>query len=207
VTVQVAAERQRIAGLLHDDVSSLLFAAATTAARATTSNDVDELHSALVRIETDIQEAAGRLREVLRGCAPSAPIEGVPAAAHRDLDDFTERSAIPAHLVVRGHARVLGATTERVVLNCLRQALFNIEQHADAALVVVTLDYAPEEITLVVLDDGLGLPPGYQASPVPESARRWGFASMARQVEQRGGSLELTAAEDGGARLRIRLPG
>jgi signal transduction histidine kinase len=209
VTLRVAAERQRIAGLLHDDVSSLLFAMAAGVQRAEAlhADDVDELRSALSRVGEQVLEVSDRLRDVLRSCTPVEPVEGVPAAAQRDLEDLTERSGIPGHLVVRGATRALCPSIERITLNCLRQALFNIERHARAGVVVVTLDYAPEEIALVVQDDGQGLPADFEPRAVPESGHHWGFASMARQVEQRGGEVELSRVEDGGTRLRVRLPG
>jgi Signal transduction histidine kinase len=208
VTLKVAAERQRIAGLIHDDVSSLLFAMAAGVQRAEAlhSDDVDEMRAALARVSEQVVEVSDRLRAVLRSCTPAEPTEGVPTSAQRDLDDFTQRSGIAAHLVVRGRARSLSASAERVSLNCLRQALFNIERHARAGVVIVTLDYTPDELSLIVQDDGQGLPAGFEPRVVPESGHHWGFASMARQVEQRGGQVELTDVEDGGTRLRVRLP-
>lgn len=205
---RVAAERQRIAGLLHDDVSSALFAAAATIQRAELlpAADADELRRALARVGDQVHEAAERLREVLRTCTPVDPADGVPAAAQRDLDDLGERTGIYAHLVLRGTPRALSPGVERTVLNCLRQALFNIERHAAATTVVVALQYLPEELVLVVQDDGCGLPAGYEPRAVPVDGHHWGFTSMARQVEQRGGELDLTGDEDGGTRLRIRLP-
>lgn len=206
--VRVAAERQRIAGSLHDDVAPLLFAVAASAQRARTlhADDPEELCRTLDRINAQVLEASDRLRHILRSCTPAQPDEGVPSAAQRDLDDLTERSGIAAHLVVRGHARALAPHAERAALNCLRQALFNIERHAAARTVVVTLDYAPDELVLVVQDDGRGLPDGFEPRVVPEAGHHWGFASMARQVEQRGGELELRGGEEGGTRLRVRLP-
>ncbi|MGH3566700.1 MAG: sensor histidine kinase [Pseudonocardia sp.] len=208
VALHVAAERQRIAGALHDDVSSLLFAITTGVQRAEIlhSDDVDELRRTISRLGEQALEASDRLRAVLRSVAPAEPTEGVPAAAQRDLDDLAERSVISTHLVVRGVVRALPADVEHAGLNCLRQALFNIERHARADTVIVTLSYSSEEFVLVVQDDGRGLPTGYEPRAVPEAGHHWGFVSMARQVEQRGGELELTSVEEGGTRLWVRLP-
>lgn len=208
VARHVAAERQRIAGLLHDDVSSALFAIAAGVQRAELrgSDDPAELRRAIARIGEQVLDASDRLREVLRSCTPVDAAEGVPTAAQRDIDDLNDRTGIYAHLVLRGRARNITAATERAVLNCLRQALFNIERHAAATTVIVALHYLPEELVLVVQDDGRGLPAGYEPRVVPSEGHHWGFASMARQVQQRGGELELTDTEDGGTRLRVRLP-
>lgn len=210
VALRVSAERQRIAGLLHDDISSLLFSMSAGVQRAEIlhADDADELRAALARVGDQVTEVSDRLRAVLRSCTPSEPVEGVPVAAQRDLDDLTERSGIDGHLIVRGSARTLPAATERAALNCLRQALFNIERHARATVVIVSLDYlADEEFVLVVQDDGCGLPADFELRVVPEGGHHWGFASMTRQVEQRGGEVEISDVEDGGTRLRVRLPG
>lgn len=208
VARHVAAERQRIAGMLHDDVSTALFAIAAGVQRAelVASDDVEELRRTIARVGEQVLEASDKLREVLRSCTPGDPSEGVPAAAQRDLDDLNDRSGLYAHLVVRGPVRAVPPSVERAALNCLRQALFNIERHADATTVVVALHYLPESFVLVVQDDGRGLPAEYEPRVIPIAGHHWGFASMARQVEQRGGELELTSTEDGGTRLRVRLP-
>jgi signal transduction histidine kinase len=206
--VAVAAERQRIAGVLHDDVSSLLFAIAAGVQRAELlhADDARELGRALSQVGRQVLEVSDRVRTVLRSCSPVEPSETVPAAVQRDLDDAAARSGLDTHLVLRGRARDLGHDAERVVLNCLRQALFNVERHAAADLVVVTLEYVPGRVELVVQDDGRGLPTGFVPTAVPVDGGRWGYASMLRQVEQLGGTLTVAGAEDGGTRLRVRLP-
>jgi signal transduction histidine kinase len=207
--LRVAAERQRIAGALHDDVSSVLFAVAAGVQRAQTlhAGDAAALQAALARVGEQVLDASDRLRAVLRSCTPVDAGEGVPVSAQRDLDEFAERSGASAHLVVRGRPRALDPGSERAALNCLRQALFNIERHAGAGTVIATLDYSPDGLVLVVQDDGCGVPSGFEPRVVPAAGHHWGFASMARQVEQRGGRLEISAVEEGGTRLKVRLPG
>ncbi|TCK26818.1 sensor histidine kinase [Pseudonocardia endophytica] len=204
---RVDAERQTLAGALHDEIGPLLFAiaASTQRAQALYREDVGELCRTVDDVANRVHAASDRLRELLAAAAPVDADDAVPTAVERDVADFRRRTGLCAHLVVRGRARRLDARVERTVLNCLRQALFNIERHADADQVVVTLDFAPEEISLVVLDDGRG-PEEFEAlAGVPSGARRWGFASMSRQAEQNGGSVGLRR-EDGGTALRLRLP-
>lgn len=206
--VVVAAERQRIAGLLHDDVSSLLFAIAAGVQRAEVlhADDTGQLRTALSEVGAQVLEVSDRLRSILRACTPVEAPETVPAAVQRDLDDAAARSGLDVHLVLRGRIRSLDPVVEQVVLNCLRQALFNVERHAGADLVVVTLDYGPDRVDLVVQDDGCGLPAGFAPTAVPEDGHRWGFASMLRQVQQHGGTLCLDSPDQRGTRLRVGLP-
>jgi signal transduction histidine kinase len=130
----------------------------------------------------------------------------VPVATQRDLNAFADRTGLAAHLLVEGRPIQLPTALERAALNCLRQALFNIERHASARTVVVTLDYRSDRVCLVVQDDGLGLATDFEPRVVPAKDHHWGFSSMARQVEQLGGSVQLRGVEGGGAQLRVQLP-
>ncbi|WP_037068960.1 sensor histidine kinase [Pseudonocardia acaciae] len=220
VDLKVSAERQRIAGALHDDVSQLLFAMAARARRAHDlhPDDPAELREALRLIAEQLQEAQQRVRGVISACGPTSASDTVPTAAQRDLDDFTDRTGVSADLLVRGRPVHLAPPVERVALSCLRQALFNIERHAHAGLVVVTLDYQPDRLAMIVQDDGRGLPDGFEPRAVPADGHHWGFTSMAEQVERLGGSVLLRRAPDsdvdsdmagdmaGGTQLRVELP-
>lgn len=210
--LRAGAERQRIALDLHDDVAPLLFAMASRVRRALDENeDTDEpdarqLLATLRTLATEMQDAQDQLRAVIRNCAPVEPAEAVPTAAQRDIDSFTERTGIVGHLLVQGRPENLPASVERAALNCLRQALVNIDQHADASVAVITLAYQADRFCLVVQDDGLGLPMGFEPRAVPVEGHHWGFTSMAEQVERLGGSVLLRRIDEGGTQLRVELP-
>lgn len=208
VELRVSAERQRIATALHDEVSQLLFAMAGRARRAQElhADDPAELLATVRLLADQLQEAQQRLRVVISGCSPVDATDTVPTATQRDLDDFTDRTGVVSHLVLHGLPEHLPATVERVTLSCLRQALFNIERHARASIVIVTLDYRLDRLSLVVQDNGLGLPVGFEPRVVPADGHHWGFTSMAEQVERIGGSVVLRRVEEGGTQLRVELP-
>lgn len=206
--LRVTAERQRIASALHDEVSQLLFAMSARARRAYELHfdDLGGLRDTVAALSEQLQEAQDRLRGVIRDCGPTAAEDGVPATTQRNLDDFADRTGVTAHLMVHGLPEHLPPSVERVALNCLRQALFNIERHAEAGLVIVTLDYRPDLLRLVVQDDGRGLPTGFEPRAVPSDGHHWGFTSMAEQVELLGGSVQLRRVDEGGTQLRVQLP-
>jgi signal transduction histidine kinase len=203
----VSAERQRIAGALHDDVSQLIFGMIGRAKRAAELHpeDATELLNAVHVLIEQLQQTQDRLRAVIARSGPADPIEALPAATQRELDDFSARSGTASHLVLSGRPDALSATLERVTLNCLRQALFNIGRHARARVVVVTLEYRPDRVRLVVQDDGQGLPTGFEPRVVPVDGHHWGFTSMAQQAERQGGTVELRRI-DGGTQLLLELP-
>jgi signal transduction histidine kinase len=206
----VGAERQRVAMALHDEVGPLLFAMASRVRRALaedTGGPASEPMRVVLRIlATELMVTQDRLRSVIRDCAPTEPAEAFTAATQRDIEALAERTGISAHLVVRGKAAHLPAVVERVALNCLRQALVNVERHAGASVVVVTLDHLPDRLDLIVQDDGRGVPAGFEPPAVPVDGRHWGVTSMAEQAERLGGRVLLRRVEEGGTQLRVELP-
>ena len=88
------------------------------------------------------------------------------------------------------------------VLAALREALSNAARHADARQVEVTVDVDPEGmLTVLVIDDGAGMPAG---------AHRSGLRNLAQRAEDLGGTLRLgpayPTAPTPGTRLEWRVP-
>ena len=88
------------------------------------------------------------------------------------------------------------------VLAALREALSNAARHADASRVDVTVDVDPDGmLTVLVIDDGAGIPAG---------AHRSGLRNLAERAEDLGGKLRLSPADPTaptpGTRLEWRVP-
>lgn len=201
----VDAERQRIASELHDDVGQLLFSISVSAQRLRDGGD-ENLHAVAERIERQAQEAARRMRQAFKVMAPSSADEAATVALQQEIGDLSARSGLTAHFVVRGTACPLPPRADAALLGAARQALFNIEQHADASMVVATLHFGASEVSLVIQDDGRGLPEDFELQAIPRGDRHWGLASILRQAQRQGGDLEVRPGEDGGTTVRITLP-
>jgi signal transduction histidine kinase len=90
----------------------------------------------------------------------------------------------------------------RQVLAALREALSNAARHADARRVDVTVDVDPDGmLTVLVIDDGAGIPAG---------GHRSGLRNLAERAEDLGGKLLLSPADPTapapGTRLEWRVP-
>ena len=202
---RVDAERQRIASDLHDDVGQLLFSISVAAQRLRDSGD-ETLARVAVGIEEQAQEATKRMRQAFKVMAPVSQTEAVAVALQRETDDLQSRSDLTIHFMVRGNPRSLPTPAEAALIGAARQALFNIERHASASLVVVTLHFEASRVSLVIQDDGRGLPDDFELQVIPRGDQHWGLASILRQAQRQGGDLEVAAGEDGGTIVRISLP-
>ena len=206
VSEQVHAERLRIASDLHDDVGQLLFSIGVAAAQMARSASEEPMAESALHIEEQARLATRRMREAFAALAPAESHETVPVAMRRELADLESRAGLATHLVVRGTARALPPRVETALVAGVRQALFNIEQHAEANMVVVTLHFEEASVTLVVQDDGRGLTEGFELTAIPRGEHNWGLTSLLRRVEHLGGVLDFTTDEDGGTILRMTVP-
>jgi len=116
---------------------------------------------------------------------------------------FTKRTGVPAEVVVSGTSRKLKPDEFSTLVAVVREGLHNVEKHAAASTVVVMVHFADRDVTVVVQDEGKGVP---EAFDVRALGRQNGLSSLQRRLERVGGSLEIAAAEDMGTRLRVVVP-
>lgn len=206
---QAAAQRVRIAEELHDRLGQLLFGIGVSAHKLRPdAPDGYEPTEVGREIEGQAKQAASYLRDALRLLGPKNPSETLPIAVRIDVEAFSQRSGTPAQLVLLGEPTSVSPEDESALLAVVREALHNVEKHAYASLVLVTLHYESDIVQLVIQDDGRGLPPGFVLQPMPSRANGWGLPSILRRIQQRGGTFEVRTSDEGGTTVRaaIRCP-
>ncbi len=204
-----AAERLRLAEELHDTVGQLLFTIGASAKKL--RYDAEGLPD-LAHLSRTIEESSARatamLREALSHLTPRSPEERLPVAARVSVEEFSQASSVPAHLVVVGEPRTVPSDAAGALLCVVREALHNVAKHAGAGRVIVTLAYTPSTVEAVIQDDGLGLPPNFVLKAIPGGNGRSGFGlpSLLRRMQQLGGTLVVRPGPEGGTAVRARLP-
>jgi signal transduction histidine kinase len=200
--VAAARERRRLARRLHDEFGQALFGISVSArlARESTVSGGENLVNHLNRLEQELGRTSALLRTTLRSLDGSpTPAEALTVALQEEVGSFSARTGVPAHLVVLGE---LAASTEQLdalLLRVLREALRNVERHADASEAIVTLCLESTTVELVVQDDGVGPGPRIDGGSS-------GLPTLRTEVQRVGGTLRLTGNEDMGATLRATVP-
>jgi signal transduction histidine kinase len=99
-----------------------------------------------------------------------------------------------------GANRPVPGRIETGLYRIAQEALSNVEQHADTHRAWLRLTLQPDQIVLVVEDDGQGFDPA-QAEP-----GHFGVIGMVERAKLLGGSLELESSPGEGARIQISVP-
>jgi signal transduction histidine kinase len=196
----VADDRDRIAADLHDHVIQRLFAAglslqsvAKQLGTGTTSGDrivenITNLDQTISQIRTTIfqlHRSTGAVTSGLRGRVLDVLADVTPALGFSPETQFTGplQSTVPNDV-----------TDDLVAV--LREALSNIARHANARSAAVEIS-VHNELTLRVIDDGVG---------IPATTRRSGLANLQTRAERHGGTLSVGRGEQGGTCLSWTVP-
>jgi signal transduction histidine kinase len=97
-----------------------------------------------------------------------------------------------------GEPRPLHPEIESTILRVAQETLSNVDKHAAAGRVGLSLPYMDDEMTLDVRDDGAGFTPG----PGPG----FGLPGMRRRVERLAGTLHVESEPGGGTAISAVLP-
>jgi signal transduction histidine kinase len=199
--VAVHEERRRLALELHDTVGAMLFTLRAGIRRLGDEPELDPVLRARVdRMEQQAVEAAAALRGSLRvlNAPPEEVALGVALRGH--CRAFADRTGTPARTIQLTDLPTLTPYRIRLLADVAREALLNVEKHARARSVVVSLFAVRDGVAVSVSDDGMGIPRGYADDA------GLGLASLTERLAQAGGTLTVGPGEDGGTTAQAWLP-
>jgi signal transduction histidine kinase len=201
----VAAERQRMQASLHDSVGAMLFSiGAQVRDLRSTLPDNPLLRTRLGRLESDVSAASLALREALLALSESSPERALPIELAEHCRSFQSRTGVPARLVQLGEVRPLDAERTTLLVGAVREGLLNVEKHAGASTVVVSLGEVEGGVQVAVADDGAPVEVGVE--PAGGAHSGLGLRMLVERAARLGGRVSLVHDEDGGTTLRMLLP-
>ncbi len=194
-------ERSRMALDLHDSVGAMLFAITASVRSATAETAIGEpMRERLFAIERQASEAAMTLRESLRALRTPAEQLALGAALQAACSAFEQRSNIDASLVMLDVLAPLPDARLRALVASAREGLLNVQKHAAATRVVVTVANMRGGVAVTVRDDGVGL------RPQADDHRGFGIEAIAETLAEVGGSLQVAEDGDSGVSFRGWVP-
>ncbi|MEV6016884.1 histidine kinase [Streptomyces sp. NPDC051997] len=215
VAEAVESERARLAREMHDSVAKTLYGLALAAeALAASADDGDPraLKRQAAVVADAARLAAAESRTLLSDLRRHTDLTDPDIDLRPELDamaaDFAARTGVATAVRHRGAHPVLPSTAAHHVLAIVAEALENAHRHAEARTVTIELDLAQSRFTLLVRDDGTGLP--VPATPATLAAwtrsGHFGLLGMTERAACAGGLIALDRSPAGGTEVRLTLP-
>lgn len=197
-----ADERTRIARDIHDTLAQGLAALALqieTALRSVGTEPErvrERLDIALRTARENLDEARRSMTMLRAGVTSGRPLTQALNSLTRG---FTSESGIVVRLRTRG-ACALSAAVETELFRIAQQALTNVQQHAKAQNVSITLACTVRGATLTISDDGQGF------DPKRIGPDRHGIVGMHERALVAGGNLKVISGRGTGTRVVVKVP-
>lgn len=196
-------ERARIARELHDETAQFLTALTLNLAALQETPGLDESAREILKqiqmLSRDMSQGIHRMVHDLRPAQLDSL--GLPAALQYLADDASRQAGLQVELHLQGNRRRLEPVVETVFFRIAQEALTNISRHAQASQAWVYLVFEPQQVSLRVIDQGVGFVPE-QVEP----KARWGLAGIAERATAVGGSLRLDSAPGRGTIVEVTIP-
>ncbi|HEX8648041.1 MAG TPA: histidine kinase [Thermoleophilaceae bacterium] len=197
-------ERARIARELHDVVahSISVMTVQAEAVHRIAPRMPEQARTSLETIENTGREALTEMRRllgVLRRDDEGAELAPQPSLGQvRLLAQRARAAGLPVELAIEGEVRELSPGVDLAAYRVVQEALTEALARAGARSARVLIRYGERDVRIEIADDGAG-----HARAAGDSAELLG---MRERVALYGGELETGPGEEGGFRVRARLP-
>ncbi|MGW4024974.1 sensor histidine kinase [Streptomyces sp. NPDC005009] len=202
-----AEERARIARDMHDILAHAvsLMVVQAEAGPVVVRKDPERAEATFDTIAATGRDAMAQLRRILGVLKEERPdgeaARRLPqpnlAALPLLVGQVRDSTGLRTELRTTGVPCPLSSDTEVAAYRVVQEALTNTVKHARASRAVVELDWAEDQVTLTVTDDGRG-------TPTPVGGH--GLIGIRERAAACGGSAETGSGPDGGFRVVVRLP-
>jgi len=201
------AERQRIARELHDSLGQYLTVmrldlegiGRDTAASDSIRQRVEKLKNLTTDVGQEVNQLAWEIRPTVLDDL------GLQKALQQFLEEWAERSSLKFDVHLNLNDRRLPPAIETALYRVLQEAIRNVIKHAQASKVGVILDATPDEVRLIIEDDGKGF-----VWDVPEkdaaASPRLGLLGVRERLALVDGLLEVETSPGSGTTLLIHVP-
>ena len=200
----VAEERARFRRDLHDGTIQSIYASALGLETIAIWARDPTLRGELRGVVDELNAVIAGIREYIRDLAQAPDTAAGIAASLDDLSrEFSQESGLLVRFRSHGSAAAgpLPEDAGQHLQQILREALANVARHAGPCAASVELAFAPDEMELVVADNGRGMAAGLVAADTDSH----GLRNMRERARRMGGRLTVSSL-DPGTRVACAVP-
>lgn len=196
-------ERQRVARELHDGIGQPL-----TAFLLTSDVPQEELdkNPALAYARRAASSTLDSMRRLILDLRPSLlDAQGLLPALRQCADDTLKPAGIKVVTTAVGQPQPISGEAETALFRIGQESCTNILRHAQASQAQIQLKYTPDQLQLIVTDDGQGI---HECTKKNGNGRSLGLGllSMKERAEQVGGQFQLESQPGKGTTISINVP-
>jgi len=199
-------ERRHIAQELHDGPLQALIHLCRQIDSLDAGPESDgSVAPSLASMRATVEETVAELRSIARGLRPSVLDDlGLVASINQVLSEATARQRFASTFDVDGEVRRMPPAVELALFRIGQEAITNVERHAEAGQVTVSLEFADSGVRLRVADDGVGFD-GDRRRQLDEG-QSLGLPGMGERARLVGGRLQMTSQLGKGTTVTVWVP-
>lgn len=202
-------EKVRIAREIHDDLggtlTSLKMETYQLAEKLAENGPTRPLLEDVKSMTQLLDQAVGVTRRVISDLHPTIIDDlGLVAALEWQCTQFSKRTGIICevfHDKGSEEDRNLDKIRAINLFRIFQEALTNVSQHSGATRVSVEFFQTDDEVTLMISDNGQGLPENHAIA-----STSYGMRGMRERVAQLNGEINFDRPSSGGLRVTVQLP-
>ncbi|WGU93730.1 sensor histidine kinase [Paenibacillus dendritiformis] len=202
-------ERKRIAREIHDGPAQSLanlVLRTEIVERMITKQDFQSVKNEIVDLRSQVRFGLEEIRKIIYNLRPMALDDlGLVPTLRKFIHDYEEKNRIRTSFEIRGHERRLKSAMEAAIYRLVQEAFTNAAKHGHPTNVTCELTYEPEEVRVVIRDNGFG----FKLDSLEVKSKEhmhFGLLGMKERVELLEGHMEIYSAENRGTRIVIQIP-
>jgi signal transduction histidine kinase len=207
----VLRERERLARDLHDTLGHALVLATVKleAIRRLARQDPERVERESVATQGIVRDAMTDLRATLVALhSPDLAGEPMAVTLARRVREAAQRAGFEVEVRLCSTSAEWPRSVQSALLHIGVEAVANVERHAQARHVHLTIISEDGYACLAVADDGVGLPdlPPATDGGATSPSGHYGLAGMRERVAELGGTLAIISAPGRGTEISARVP-
>ncbi|MGI9057950.1 MAG: sensor histidine kinase [Ktedonobacteraceae bacterium] len=208
-------ERTRLAREMHDTIGHalVLISVKLEAAQRLRMRDPERCDHELESTKQIARETMTALRASIADLrSPTLEHAHINQALSRSARELAQRTNLSVTYTLQADIDLLPASVEETLWKVSQEAFTNIEKHAHASHVQVSISREDEKLLMRIHDDGIGLPPALTQPDKDGSLMysspggHYGLRGMIERVEAIGGRLTLQSSKEQGTTIEVELP-
>jgi signal transduction histidine kinase len=197
-------EKTELARELHDELGSILTASKMDVAwvRGKLKNTEPAMAEKLARALGNLDQGIALKRRIIEDMRPTVLASfGLVTALRSLADEAAQRNGWSVEFDLPGDDVKLGEAIEIALFRVAQETLTNAAKYAHASRIRVTLDVDEENVSLSIIDDGIGIRPQDL-----KRTQTHGLVGMRQRVSARGGRFEIERASPHGTSISVSMP-